>query len=658
MILERLTLENFGLFRGPHTIELAPPSADRPIVLVGGLNGSGKTTLLDALQLVLFGKQANCSNRGTLSYSEFLARSIHRSTDPRGGAALKLSFRLFTDGVERIYRLHRHFRLSGAEVAETVEVFRDDQFDPMLTERWQEQVEELIPSRLADLFFFDGDRIEGLADVGSSAALLQRAVQSLLGLDLVDRLAIDLSVLEKKKKLNRASESDRVKVEEAGVEIADLERHAEELLARAAEFDREMENYRRRLDELDARYHESGGSLYERRKDLESQQRTIGADVTVTEDLLRDLCAGATPLLLIRGLLNDLERQDDVEQRAEEAQSVAKLLLQRDHDLYHQLSRIRAPQQVVDEVERFLTNDRAERIVKTASPAYLKLSSAARRELRILVARSLEEHRAEGSALCARYDDLKTSLDEIERTLETIPEPEALVQLIEARAKARASLKVAIDNHATAQAEYNRVRQEIEAKRHKQTALIERLVESDFASEDGGRVVQHAMLSRQTLEKFRVAVVNRHSERLGSLILEGFRKLHRKASLIASVRVNPNSFRVEFVHADGSVVLPERLSAGERQLLACSMLWALARASGRPLPVVIDTPLGRLDGRHRGNLVKHYYPLASHQVILLSTDKEIDADLYDELRPSIGRAYHLRYDDATKSSVIEQGYLW
>jgi DNA sulfur modification protein DndD len=58
------------------------------------------------------------------------------------------------------------------------------------------------------------------------------------------------------------------------------------------------------------------------------------------------------------------------------------------------------------------------------------------------------------------------------------------------------------------------------------------------------------------------------------------------------------------------------------------LLWALRQVSGRPLPVVIDAPLGRLDGDHRQNLVERYSPRASQQVILCSTGTEVDAEFF------------------------------
>ncbi len=75
------------------------------------------------------------------------------------------------------------------------------------------------------------------------------------------------------------------------------------------------------------------------------------------------------------------------------------------------------------------------------------------------------------------------------------------------------------------------------------------------------------------------------------------------------------------------------------------MLWGLARASARPLPAVIDTPMARLDAAHRQHLVERYFPNASHQVVIFSTDTEVDRKYYQDLQPHIARAYHLNYDE-------------
>jgi DNA sulfur modification protein DndD len=68
--------------------------------------------------------------------------------------------------------------------------------------------------------------------------------------------------------------------------------------------------------------------------------------------------------------------------------------------------------------------------------------------------------------------------------------------------------------------------------------------------------------------------------------------------------------------------------------------------------------MARLDSAHRTNLVERYFPKASHQVIILSTDTEVDRAYYERLRPALARAYHLRYDEKDRSAVAEEGYFW
>ena len=100
------------------------------------------------------------------------------------------------------------------------------------------------------------------------------------------------------------------------------------------------------------------------------------------------------------------------------------------------------------------------------------------------------------------------------------------------------------------------------------------------------------------------------------------------------------------------------LSAGEQQLYAIAMLWALRQVSGRPLPIMIDTPLGRLDSNHRRRLIERYFPHASHQVVMFSTDTEVDETFYEALQPVVSRAYHLDFDETERMTEIREGYFW
>ena len=102
----------------------------------------------------------------------------------------------------------------------------------------------------------------------------------------------------------------------------------------------------------------------------------------------------------------------------------------------------------------------------------------------------------------------------------------------------------------------------------------------------------------------------------------------------------------------------DELSAGEKQIYAIAILEALAKTSGRHLPIIIDTPLGRLDSEHCTKLINNYFPYASHQVIILSTDTEIDESFYQDLKADISHAYQLEYQPEQGTTVANEGYFW
>ena len=94
MIFTELVLENFGPYLGKQVINLRPEADDntRPIILFGGMNGGGKTTLMDAIRLALYGIRAQCSNRGNLSYGDFLSQCVNRNTPLGENTRVELAF--------------------------------------------------------------------------------------------------------------------------------------------------------------------------------------------------------------------------------------------------------------------------------------------------------------------------------------------------------------------------------------------------------------------------------------------------------------------------------------------------------------------------------------------------------------------------------------
>ena len=127
-------------------------------------------------------------------------------------------------------------------------------------------------------------------------------------------------------------------------------------------------------------------------------------------------------------------------------------------------------------------------------------------------------------------------------------------------------------------------------------------------------------------------------------------KLAHKDDLVSKISIDPATYVLRILNSKGEEV--QSPSAGEREVFALSMLWGLAQISKRNLPVIIDTPLGRLDQSHRSNIVHNYFPRAGEQVIILSTDAEIDETWYKALRPSLVQEFALENDDFEEVTTI------
>ena len=139
--------------------------------------------------------------------------------------------------------------------------------------------------------------------------------------------------------------------------------------------------------------------------------------------------------------------------------------------------------------------------------------------------------------------------------------------------------------------------------------------------------------------------------------MKTFESLTRKESIIDKIKINPSTFDVSLHDSSGELFQKidfEKVKS--KYMLSC--VRSLSVTSGKNIPVIVDTPLARLDSRHRDKLVKNYFPNASHQVVLLSTDTEIDKDYYELIKDKTINSYPYKFDDKTYASEIKDGYFW
>ncbi len=659
MIIRAIRLRNFGLYAGEQVFR---PSTSLDgagsITLVGGLNGRGKTSLLEAVLLNLYGSRSPVVRASEDAYTTYLESLIHNGADRAEGSAVELDLEIPGDGDSHsLLRIRRSWRVANKRASEKLEVWRNSREDEQLATNWNTYVEELIPSGVSWLFFFDGEKIATLAEEEETSESLRIAIRSLLGLDLVDKLITDLdAVIRRNKARLRDAEGAEV-VAAIEAEVESLERSADVIRQQHASKNNEVlraEEARRKAEE---EYYRAGGTLAESRSNLEGQRRELEGRLSEIRSEIRLLAAGAVPLLLVVPLLMQVSIAVESAAAVHQARAILPLVQKRDETLLNKLWEHIPDLTKLDVIKRFLEEDRAEMETLAARTPPIDLSAVGLGQLEALLMAGRTDLRERASVLVHEYHETEDRLEQVNRHL--------LYQFDQAAVNERlAELSKAAHELATKQLEKEQLQKrlhEVEGQlgvaRQRHRSALEKFHQQLDDLDDAKRNIATAMRSQETLRAFRKEVTERKIHALETGVMTAFAELTHKTTLARRVRIHPETLQITLHVESGDEVLKSRLSSGEKQMLAVAILWGLARASGRDLPVIIDTPMGRLDSSHRMNFVTRYLPNASHQVIVLSTDTEIVGAYLDSLEGAVGQRYHLRFDEQLVRTTVEPGYF-
>ena len=658
MTIRKLRLKNFGVFAGSHEIDLSPASRDKPIVLFGGLNGGGKTTLLDAIQLALFGKLSRCSTRGNLAYDEFLRRCISHGAAPGSGSSVSLEIRQTFDAQTHEFVITRRWEPTDKSVTETLLVQRDNVVDSDLAENWLEHVDQFVPVGLAELFFFDGEQIARLAEADNAAQMLTTAINTLLGIDLVDRLEKDLTIYERDISKGQRDGRIRNEVTDLEVKLAASQEELRKLLFEKGRIQTEADQSQKKVEVMEADFRRQGGDLFARRKQLGLEYEAIRAQIARIEHEMREIAAGAAPLLAVAAQIVAIRSQATREETAENQRLLLAELEKRDRTITSRLMQGGFSDGARSRLESLFAADRKRRAEAAKTERYLNLDKSALQSVQQLRPPFFEDIRIRAARLRQEHMQCSEKALHIDETLARVPDEAAIIQVSEQLAAAQKDLVKKQIEGVLLTERIEKVRRQVEDEERAIAMILERSVSDSAEQDDASRKIRFAAKVRDTMKQFRIRVLERKIKQIEGLILEAFQQLLRKKDLVGAIKIDPESYRMTLLRVNGQELHADRLSAGERQLLAVSTLWGLARASGRPLPTIIDTPLGRLDSLHRANLVESYFPFASHQVIILSTDEEIGKKHLATLGPCITRSFELSYSQSTGSTEVVPGYFF
>ena len=642
MIIKRLTMYNFGVYAGVQTFAFTNA---RPIVLISGMNGRGKTTFLEAILLALYGSNsiAYKENPAHGSYGQYLRSRISRQAGEQE-SFVELEFDM-SPGQPDTYVVRRAWNGQGRRTAETVTVEENGLDSPFLTQNWTMFIESLLPSALSSFYFFDGEKIAELA-LDNKNTQMKDAIRSMLGIQVLDRLKKDLD-LSLRHTRERAGEKD------SGIGVQALRREKESREVRLEELNQRIEaqnekiwQQRETVSACRRQYEQKGGDAAQQQQILLQRQADLRAEGKQTGEALLDLAAGALPLVLVEDLLQDVRRQAEEEHSSQ----VMGQALDRMEALLDGYAGDRAAAgQFVEYVKGCFPGREEEALYGLSSHGLVQLQS--------LLEKRLNQSRTEVQAQLKRKKELEEQLDETERYL-SLDTNEKELNSLYAEIKEQEGLLLRLEVELNAlQQEKSAVYKEAAAAAREWNRAVEAYLQEAELRDEADRMEKYTALSIRLVEEYMTRLQRRKTGVLGETITQCYRKLANKKDMIHKIEMDAETLDLRYLDAAGGLVAKDSLSAGEKQLMVIAILWALASCSRKKLPVIIDTPLARMDSMHRTALVTTYFPQASGQTIILSTDSEINRSYYALMQEYVGDEFTLVFDEQTQSTTISKGYF-
>lgn len=698
MRIKQLTLNNIGSFTGEHRFLFQTDNPQQQIVLIGGRNGAGKTTLFESIRLCLYGYKLYGYRQNSQVYTNKIKRLINdkvkSSSTVTAGITMQI---LIEDGyANSVFEIRREWTLIGNVIKENLNIYKDG--EPLTAEQMQDfdnYLMQIIPPALFNFHFFDGEKVSNFVFDRTNGQAFRKAFLQICGLDTFDLIEEQLRYSTRTTK-NDSQNLIQEEYETAREKLAEAEASYTTVLQKNKETQAEIDALQDQIAILDENMKKYGGvesndwKLYEKEIQKEEAKRDE------LRHILKTAANDVIPFIILKEQLEALKLQLTVEGKLKRnrlfkdkfSDPLLKEKLQQELkgelDFPHyeisdefMLALYRTLREDIpeDEVEflQISENDSMELLAKIHHYQNYDIQSLVDAE------KALEESLARTKELRAQMD----SKEIVDANHYLAKKNELLLQLDTARQQsftekdallqAESALQTAEKSHQKAYEKYRAMLKEKSVSDMAARALLafSELKQNLYAKyisqvEEAFSRNFHNLISKTDLidgiyidSAFEVIAYKMQEVDIAHVL----KRIQEYGEEYLRSSIGERAYKIirDSEFSDGKITVPikveQHFSAGEQQIFVMSLYQSLAEIRTSELPFVIDTPLARIDSEHRRNILVHFFSRLPGQVIILSTDEEINHEGLEVLSPKISDIYLIEHQEDSTSSVKKGSYF-
>lgn len=710
MKISRLILNNFSSFEGVTEFNLAPKKG-KNIILVGGKNGAGKTSLFTAIKLALYGPMTYGYVSSNAFYIAKIKELINTKTYHKNEveAGVTVEIEVLVEREKRKYSISRLWVYEKQKLTEECIITKNGSvISGDEHSYFQNYLMNVIPPTLFDFFFFDGEEVGSIFSSTNYNSYVKKAVHIMCGLDVFEILRKNANGYIAQSSTEKTV--DESEYEQLGIESAQLEADVESLQLQISSLKNDLESVEVEQAELLAAFQNAGGITEVTRRKLEKELADCEKAKQENSIRVKAFVEGLMPFFILKDVVPEISAQLEVEEKGKVFASIKSQLtpkVLKDSSLFFQKLASDEIEQICNGIlDVFNPSSRGESLavmyglsdedknrvlamiasisdlnIETILEAIESKQKATARttEINKFFKRSMSEEERNRFAqleneILKRKEKIVNEIQFKEKELEEKSLRKEEVERVynqkkqmlmeNAQNKHIYELSAGIEKIMSSllTEKTKRIREQLEEKTvenlsniYRKNNLITRIELEEnfefglFQKVSFSREELSTLISNLGITDFERSVGHKGIQELcEALEVEDTTELRTKIMGLSDSKVINTYKRIEL----------SRLSKGERQIFILALYWAIIQTAGQDIPFVIDTPYARIDANHRKEISEKFFPSISKQVIILSTDEEINDEYYQIVKPFVAKEYLLQNDSESNKTTVSENYFF